>query len=52
MDRIVIDLTQYDVPPYATFEQMNVALSRVRTGDGVRYIGGKYFVSCLVLLPF
>ena len=46
MDQIVIDLTRYDVPPYATFELLLVALSRVRTGDGVRYIGGKSFVCC------
>jgi hypothetical protein len=46
MDKIVIDLTPYDVPPFATFEQMIVALSRVRTGDGVRYIGGKSVAHC------
>jgi hypothetical protein len=51
MDQIVIDLTAYDVPPFATFEQMVVALSRVRTGDGVRYIGGKSVARCLLLMP-
>jgi hypothetical protein len=41
LERIVIDLTRYDVPPYATFEMILVALSRARTGDGIRYIGCK-----------
>jgi hypothetical protein len=48
MDQIVIDITRYDVPPFATFEQMVVALSRVRTGDGVRYIGGKSIAHSLL----
>ena len=46
LERIVIDLTRYDVPPYATFEMILVALSRARTGDGIRFIGCK----CLNLL--
>jgi hypothetical protein len=50
MDHIVIDLTRYDVPPFATFELMVVALSRVRTGDGVRFIGGKSVAHCLPLM--
>jgi hypothetical protein len=50
MDRIVVDLTHYDVPPFATFELMVVALSRVRTGDGVRFIGGKSVAHCLPLM--
>ena len=52
MERIVIDLTRYDVPPFATFELMVVALSRVRTGDGVRFIGGKSVARCLPLMSY
>ena len=52
MDRIVIDLTRYDVPPFATFELMVVALSRVRTGDGVRFIGGKSVAHCLPFMSY
>jgi hypothetical protein len=50
LERLVIDLTHYDVPPYATFEMILVALSRVRTGDGLRYIGDERDVARLLCL--
>jgi hypothetical protein len=50
LEYLVVDLTHYDVPPYATFEMILVALSRVRTGDGMRYIGDAADVARLLAL--
>jgi hypothetical protein len=50
LERLVVDFTHYDVPPHATFELILVALSRVRTGDGLRYMGTEEDVAKLLCL--